>query len=365
VKACQLDGDKLRIVAEVPPLGFAWIPQAGPPGTPQPTMRMRLADERTVRNEFFEAEIDPATGGLRAIRDHKSLVNRVAQRLIFRPGSTMKASKVTTTSSGPALGEIVTEGSLLGPQGQVLARFRQRFRAWLGRPILDLRVELVPEQPPAGYPWHAYFGAQFAWRDERAMLLRGVNGTGFITSHLRPQTPDYLELRLLGQSTTLFPGGLPFHQREGGRMLDIILVPPGEPAQVFDLAIGLDREQPMQTALGLVTPTTVVPTTKGPPHVGTKGWLFHLDASNLVLTSLRPGGLEAGQNGTTDAVTARLLECTGFSTAAELRCVRNPQRVALLDGRGQLVMEGTFSNDAALFHVGPGELVQVQVQFTV
>jgi alpha-mannosidase len=181
---------------------------------------------------------------------------------------------------------------------------------------------------------------------------------------LRPQSPDYLELRLLGQSTTLFPGGLPFHQREGGRMLDIILVPPGEPTHVFDLAIGLDREQPMQTALGLVTPTTVVPTTKGPPHVGAKGWLFHLDASNLVLTSLRPGGAE-GSVDLTDAVTARLLECNGFSTAAELRCVRNPQRVALLDGRGQLVMEGTSSNDAALFHVGPGELVQVQIQFTV
>ena len=282
----------------------------------------------------------------------------------------MKASKVTTTSSGPALGEIVTEGALLGGQGQVLAKFRQRFRAWLGRPILDLRVELYPEQPPAGYPWHAYFGAQFAWRDERAMLLRGVNGTGFISSHLRPQTPDYLELRLLGQSTTIFPGGLPFHQREGGRMLDIILVPPGESAQVFDLAIGLDREQPMQTALGLVTPTTVVPTTKGPPHIGAKGWLFHVDATNLVLTSLRPGGMEVPQEGgptldLTDAVTARFLECSGYSTAAELRCVRDPQRVALLDARGQLVMEGTHSRDAALFHVGPGELVQVQIQFGV
>src|SRR5204862_2854947 len=82
VKACQVEGKKLYVVAEVPPLGFAWFPQAGPPGTPMPPIRMRLADERTVRNEFFEAEIDPATGGLRAIRDHKSMLNRLAQRLI-------------------------------------------------------------------------------------------------------------------------------------------------------------------------------------------------------------------------------------------------------------------------------------------
>src|SRR5208282_5942875 len=132
--------------------------------------------------------------------------------------------------------------------------------------------------------------------------------------------------------------GLPFHQREGGHMLDVILVTAGEIAQVFDLAIGLDREQPMQTALGLVTPALVVPTTKGPPHIGAKGWLFHLDAPNLLLTSMRPGGQEFAAEGArrqlVDAVTVRLLECTGLSTPAELRCVRNPARVSALDGRG-------------------------------
>ncbi len=94
--------------------------------------------------------------------------------------------------------------------------------------MLELRIEIYPQQPPQGYPWHAYYGARFAWRDERAALLRGVNGTGFLTSHTRPETPDYLELRSGRQSTVLFPGGLPFHQRHGGRMLDVILVPEGE-----------------------------------------------------------------------------------------------------------------------------------------
>ena len=172
---------------------------------------MRLADERSVRNEFFEAEIDPTTGGLRAIRDQRTRINRLGQQLVFNPGSTMRASEVKVTSAGPALGEIVSEGVLLGEQQQVLATFRQRFRAWLGRPLLELRIEIYPEQPPTGYPWHAYYGARFAWRDERAMLLRGVNGTGYITSHTRPETPDYLELRAGRQSTSIFPGGLPFH----------------------------------------------------------------------------------------------------------------------------------------------------------
>jgi hypothetical protein len=200
------------------------------------------------------------------------------------------------------------------------------------------------------------------------MLMRGLGGAAHVTTHRRPQTPDYLEIRLGRQNTTIFPGGLPFHQREGGRMLDVILTPPGEAEHVFDLAIGLDREQPMQTALGLVTPATVVPTTKGPPHVGNKGWLFHLDAPNLLLTSMRPGGKElladnSGLRDIADAVTARLLECSGFSTPAQLRCVRNPTRVAVLDARGRLVMPGTQNGDAALFQAGPGSLLQLQVEF--
>jgi hypothetical protein len=361
VKACQVDAGKLRVVIEVPGLGFAWFPGAGPAGTPPPTMRMRLADERTVRNEFFEAEVDMETGGLRAIRDHKTRLNRLGQKLVFNPGSTMRASSVNMTSQGPALGEIVSEGAILGEGEKVLAKFRQRFRAWLGRPVLDLRIEIYPDEPATGYPWHHYFGARFAWRDERAMLLRGVNGTGYVSTQTRPQTPDFLELRLSKQSVVIFPGGLPFHQRHENRMLDIILQPEGEKAHVFDLALALDRDFPMQTALGLITPVTLVPTTKGPPHVGATGWLFHLDASNLLLTGMRP---VAGDRGPADAIQARLLECGAYGGQAELRCPRDPRKAVLLDARGASLLDATCRGDAASFEVMPGDLATLKVEFS-
>jgi hypothetical protein len=357
LKACQLDGETARVVVEVPALGFAWIPKEGQPGS-APTRRMRLADEHCVRNEFFEAEVDPNTGGLRAIRDPRTRVSRLGQQLVFNPGATMRVQQIRTTSQGPALGEIVSEGVLLDAQEQVVANFRQRFRAWLGRPVLDLRIDIMPVQPPQGYPWHAYYAARFAWRDERATLLRGVNGMSSITSHSRPETPDYLEIRLGRQNTVLFPGGLPFHQRHGGRMIDILLVCPGEATRTFDLAIGLDREYPAQTALGLVTPAPVAATTQGPPHVGAEGWLFHLDAPNLLLTSLRPvaGGV--------DGLVARLLECGGFESHAELRCVRDPQRAALLDARGELQMDAPTQGDAVLLDVARNDLVQLRIDFS-
>jgi hypothetical protein len=357
VKACQVDGSVARAVVEVPGLGFAWVHRNAPPAPAPPASRMRLADDRCVRNEFLEAEVDPATGGLKSIRDQRTRVPRLGQQLVFNPGSTLRVKQIQTTSTGPALGEIVSEGELLDSQQQVLATFRQRFRAWLGRPLLELRVELFPVQPPHGYPWHAYYAARFAWRDERATLLRGSGGMASVTSHTRPETPEFLELRLGRQNTVLFPGGLPFHQRHGGRMLDVLLVAQGETAGAFELGIGLDREHPMQTALGLVSPAPVLPTDRGPPHVGATGWLFHLDAPNLLLTGLRPA-----PDGS-DAVVARLLECAGHGGPAELRCVRDPRRAVLLDARETVLLDAATQGDAAQVEVAPNDLVQLRVEF--
>ena len=196
VKASQFDDGVGRVVVEVPALGFAWFPREGPPGPPPPPGRLRLADDRCVRNEYFEAEVDPATGGLRAIRDHRTRTNRLGQQVVFNPGSTTHVQQIRTTSTGPALGEIVSESVLLDAKDEVLASVRQRFRAWVGRPLLEMRIDIKPVQPPKGYPWHAYYGARFAWRDEKAVLMRGVCGTAYATSHTRPETPDYLELRV-------------------------------------------------------------------------------------------------------------------------------------------------------------------------
>jgi hypothetical protein len=357
LKACQIEDGTARVVIEVPALGFAWVSKT-PAASAAPVRKMRLADDRCVRNEFFEAEVDPQTGGLRAIRDTRTRVPRLGQQLVFNPGSTMRAKQVQTTSTGPALGEIVSEGALLDEHDQVLATFRQRFRAWLGRPVLELRLEIYPIQPPQGYAWHAYYAARFAWRDERATLLRGAHGVSSVTGHTRPETPDYLEIRLGRQNTVLFPGGLPFHQRHGGRMLDVVLIPEGETGHVFDLGLGLDRDYPMQTALGMATPTPWVATSQGPPHVGATGWLFHLDAPNLLLTSLRPAPDGA------DAVIARLLEAVGHGGHAEFRCVRDPGRALVLDARATSLMDVPTQGDAVLLDVAAHDLVQVRVDFS-
>jgi hypothetical protein len=113
----------------------------------------------------------------------------------------------------------------------------------------------------------------------------------------------------------------------------------------------------MQTALGLISPAPLVPTTQGPPHVGAAGWLFHLDQPNVVLTSLRPDS-DGG-----DALVARMLECTGHHCFAELRCVRNPTRALVQDARGNQLLDASVSGDAVHFDVSRHDLVQLRVEF--
>ncbi len=256
------------------------------------------------------------------------------------------------------MGEIVSEGTLLDDQGQVLATFRQRFRAWLARPMLEMHIEINPVKPPEGYPWHAYYAVRFAWRDEGVALLRGAFSSATLTSQTRPETPDFLELRTGKQNTVIFPGGLPFHQRNGGRMLDVLLITEGETATTFDLGIGLDREQPTQTALGIATPPVSVRCPQGPPHVGATGWLFHLDASNLMLSSLRPAADGA------DGVVATLLETTGQGGQASFRCVRNPARAFVQDLRGNSLIDAITEGDAVLLDVSASDLLRLRVEFS-
>ncbi|MBN9523132.1 hypothetical protein J0H58_32230, partial [bacterium] len=358
IKYAEFAGGRARLVVEVPPLGFAWVPRTGSAAPPKP--RLKTADGLTVRNEFFEADVDSATGGLRSFRDLRTRATRFGQQLVFNPGSAMKAQSVTVTNAGAALGEITSEGDILDAQNEVLATFRQRLRAWMGRPVLEIRVELDVKHRPNGYPWHSYYGARFGWRDDRAVLFRGVNGQNTLTGYTRPVSPDYLEVRLGSERSFLFTGGLPFLQRHDSRMLDVVLSPEGEQGTAFELLLALDREQPMQTAVGWVSPAPLVLTDKGPPPVGASGWLAHVDMPSLILTSLRPAEPGEGMN---RAVVGQLVECAGFGGAAELRFARDPAAAALVDGTGAHQHTLGLVGDAIPVDFSAGETFRVKAEW--
>ncbi len=328
VKAVEVQDRKTRLVVEVPSLGYAWIPQ-GNFNTTAPKSKFITATPVSVRNETMEAEFDPETGAIRAVRDLRSRTNRLGMQLVFNPGSRTKARSVTMTNCGAALGEVVCEGDILNDHNEVLCTFRQRMRAWVGRPVIELRIELDPIKPISGYAWHSYIGARFAWRDRRAALFRGSHGTNDRTTHARPVSAEYLEARLGSERTFVFTGGLPFVQKHEDRMADVILLPEGETGRVFDLLLAFDRDYPMQTAQSWITPTPIHFTSKGPPSAGVSAWLANIDLPSVVMTSMKP---VAASDGFSRAVALRLQETAGYAGAAEIRFARDPSWAVLCDG---------------------------------
>jgi hypothetical protein len=358
IKASEFENGIARFVVEVPPLGYVWLPRdaAAEPAKP----KLKTADGLTIRNEFFEADVDAVTGGLRSFRDLRTRLTRFGHQLVYNPGSTIRNVKVTATRAGAALGELVSEGELVSAQDELLATFKQRYRAWMGRPVLELRIELDVKHEPTGYPWHGYFGARFGWRDDRGVLFRGVNGQNTQTGYTRPVSPDYLEVRFGAERSFLFTGGLPFLQRHGARMADVILVPEGERERSFELLLSLDREMPMQTAAGWVSPSPVVMTEKGPPAAGASNWLAHVDMPSLILTSLRPCAPSEGMN---RAVAGQFLETSGFGGTADFRFVRDPNQVSLVDGMGEPVQPINMNGDAIPLDYSAGETLRVKAEW--
>jgi hypothetical protein len=139
-------------------------------------------------------------------------------------------------------------------------------------------------------------------------------------------------------------------------MLDVILIPPGETERTFALALSLDRDYPAQTALGLISPISVLPVDRGPPHIGPTGWLAHLDSPNLLLSSMRA---EAERR----AIIVRQLEVSGIAGAATLRFARDPQAAEILEPDGTTMMPLTIDGDAVHFEYAAHDLLEMRVEF--
>ena len=204
-----------------------------------------------------------------------------------------------------------------------------------------MRIELQPVQPAAGYPWHAYFGCRFAWRDERAILMRGSGGTGHVTRTRARRRRTFSSCARGRWEPSSFPRGLPSINGKKAACSTSSFSPKAKRRRPSTWASPSIARRPCKRRFGLSSPVAVVPTNQGPPHVGTSGWLFHLDASNLLLTRLVPGTLEAGgapsQSGRGDGAASGM--CQPFGTGGIALRAQSRSGVILLDARGQFLLE--------------------------
>jgi alpha-mannosidase len=369
---------------DIPAMGFTWI-GAGSEAPPNPIERKGwfgrrrpvepppMAEENVLRNEFFEVRFDPHTGAIRSVSDYHSRHVRVAQQIALREPragrpdaegnySIMAADRVVVVSQGPVLGEMQSSGRLLDREGRRVAGFRQTTRVWRGSRVIELLIELDIERLPGVNPWSSYYAARFAWKDEAAILHRGVNLADFPTELERIDSPLYIDIRHGKQSATLLTGGLPYHRRYGPRKLDTLLVVRGETARSFRLGIAIDPPHAMSAALGFFAPPLVLADQPRPP--ATTGWLFHLDCRNVLATHWEPvydGGLsDRGCLG----FRVRLLETDGRGACLGLRCFRNAASAIRIASGDAMPEELTIAGDHIDIPMNPYQWTEVEVRFS-
>ena len=372
LRAVQFIEEGTAAVVDAPPLGFVWIPRIASGAGPDATHRVQAQDRR-LSNEFLSVEIDKATGGVRGVHGPAEKGQRLGQQLVVHGlvdkngaavGSRMVGERFALDYAGPALAQATVTGGLFDTASNVrLASFRQRYRLWTARPILELEIELLDldgawlERMAKADPWTSYLACRWAWPDPDAMVRRIVMGSPEITEIDRPETPEGFDVSTRKERTAVLTAGLPFHRRHNPRMLDTILITGREQVRSFHLGIALELEHPSQAALDLLTPAVVVPRASGAQE-STSGWLVRLDHPGILVT--RVEFLESIED-EGPGLAFHLLESTGRAARCRLRLFKNPRRARQVDFQGEIMIELKVEYDAVLVDLTPHELARVVV----
>ncbi len=392
VRAAGESAGRKQVVVDVPPMGFAWI-GAAPAADPSTQAAGRfwwktekkkrkpeeppMAEENVLRNDRFEVTVNPVTGAIQSIYDYVSRGNRLAQQIALRlprserspqAGATeddfekdyslMAADEISVTSSGPVLGEIVCRGRLVARDGRRVARYVQTMQAWRGSPVLELQIDLDIERQPAADPWSSYYAARFAWGDAAADVYRGVQLANRPTERNLLEAPHFVDIRSDPRRVTILTGGLPYHRRLGLRKLDTLLVVHGETSRSFRLGIGIDLAYPVPAALDFLAREHLL-AQQAPRPAADSGWLFHVDAKNVVATHWEP----LWSDGRVMGFRVRLLETEGRRCRVGIRSFRTIRSARKSNFLNEPTSELSVRDDKVTVEVGAHEWAQVEAEF--
>ncbi|MEX2025883.1 MAG: hypothetical protein WEH44_01260, partial [Pirellulaceae bacterium] len=117
VYAAETAGQRKLAVVDLPPAGFVWLGGGGTTGS-RDRKGLLLVEDNSLRNEFFEAIINPTTGALAAIHEYQARGNRLSQQVALRmpgakqrPGDTHRDPDEAATYSVMAADAIETTAS--------------------------------------------------------------------------------------------------------------------------------------------------------------------------------------------------------------------------------------------------------------
>lgn len=261
-----------------------------------------MIDGLSLKNEFFEIQVDPRTGGLKSVTTYQDRTNLISQQLAARipelPDdaqenivatsaryTTMIAEKVEALADSRIRASIVARGKLVD-QNRLVSEFVQKLTVTRGLPIAELEIEL---NPAGTWPKQAnqYLCSRFAWKDEQSGLSANfqefhqpVGAEWFHATH-------FFQIDQGEQNLVILTGGLPYHRRASRRMVDSLLIVGNEQRRHFRFGIGVNLPYPQLSAVSWLTPLIICSPDSLEPS-GFENWLFHFDRKNILVTWWEP-----------------------------------------------------------------------------
>ncbi len=399
VKHLQRTEHSTLAVVEVPACGFAALEWQPVEKFRPPRVKAPLAGEFFLQNEFFQAQIDPATGGIQKLRVHGSTENLLSQRLVFRlDGSTgtvprggaarggssseptytrMVADSIEVLESEAVRGRIAVHGRLLDTRGEseeqepateqpVVAEFRQIYTVTRGMRTLGIEIEIAPQVQPTHLVDRSYYAMRFAWGASAAKVRGVLQQSQFLAGDRLLESTGPIEIDDGDFRVALLPHFLPFHQRTGHRMLDSLLIVSGETTRTFRYDIAVDSPHASLSAANCYVPAIVQPVEHLPRMHSS--WLFHLSAPNVQLLHMQP---EEPQPASEESPTEIPPGCYRFDfievesqhAVVKFTPFRTPKQAWEIDFRGNIQSELTITEDHIQFECLPCDYLSLRVRF--
>ncbi len=368
-----LDGFEYRAIQDTPGIVDS--------GHPSVLSENQDSGHPILRNEFFEVQINPTTGGIQSVRRPRQRLNLFSQQLAIRLTekylqhgyaryrsrySRMKLEEIQAETLGKAAAKITTRGLLLdgvpddggNANEVVLGRFQQTVAVIRGRNRIEFESQWNLEKPITGHAWRNYACSRIAWHAEDAILFRSENEIREPAEQPRFTSPLFVEVQLPDSKLTLLPAGLAFHRRSNRRMLDTLMVVQGEQERRFEFAIAVDAPVAAQAASDYLSPLFAVE----PRNIGIagEGWLFHLDCENVLMTEMIP----ILENSTKPrGVRMRLQETQGRSGELSITCPFTLTSARRMNLRGKTLVDLPVDIDRAFCRFSEFQLFQVELRW--
>lgn len=342
VVVCDSTDSSSHWVVELPPMGSTVIDLTSP--NPKDVLKSDpvIGEELTLRNEFFEVQVDENTGGILGIQLYRTRVNLASQQLAIRiPAqrdaarqplanaryTTMVADDIKLVMDSRLAGTIISKGRLLDADA-VVAEFEQTICVTRGQRVIEVEVEVSPREPLTESINH-YVCSRLAWKSEASRIVANAGETRQEINSDWFHATNFMEVIQDDNRLTMLTGGLPFHRRTSRRMVDSLLMVGREQQRRYQFGLGVNVPYAMATAVGRLTPAVQIDSAEVLGGKNSTRWLFHFDNKNILVTWWQPlyddpsqaDQLPNGQSKWT-GIQIRLRETEGRSGKLSIRCPR-------------------------------------------